>query len=122
MPLQHRQLIERGLTYQGTSLRFPFAFDIPVLYVADKMFALFGRHDGHESVNLKTSPDEAWIQRETYKGSVLPGYHMNKQHWNTVLLNGSVPDDVIEVMLQESYQRVVAKLPKSRLKSASSGR
>lgn len=113
MTINHQQLIELGLRYKGTSVRYPFRMDLPVLYVREKMFALLGKTDEIESVNVKTSPDEAWLQRETYKGSVLPGYHMNKQHWNTVLLNGTVPDEVILVMFQESYQRVVAKLPKA---------
>lgn len=114
LTVNHRQLIELGLSYKGTSLRYPFSVvsDLPVLYVRDKMFALLFNRDGIESVNLKTSSDEAWLQRETYRGSVFPGYHMNKQHWNTVILNGTVPDEVIIVMFRESYNRVVAKLSK----------
>lgn len=111
--MNHEQLIELGLSYYGTSLRYPFDPHMPVLFVRDKMFALFGTQQGVESVNLKTSPDEAWLQRESYPGSVIPGYHMNKKHWNTVILDGSVPDQVIMTMLRESYQLVVAKLPKA---------
>jgi predicted DNA-binding protein (MmcQ/YjbR family) len=110
--MDHKQLIELGLSFRGTSLRYPFDPDLPVLFVHSKMFALLGKQQGIESVNLKTSPDEAWLQRETYSGSVLPGYHMNKQHWNTVLLNGGVPDEMIVIMLKESYRLVVSKLPK----------
>ncbi len=110
--MNHQQLIEIGLNYEGTSLKYPFAPDLPVLFVKNRMFALLGNLHGVEMVNLKTSPDEAWVHRETYPGSVLPGYHMNKKHWNTVLLNHTVPDDVILEMLWESYQRVIAKLPK----------
>ncbi|WP_433944911.1 MmcQ/YjbR family DNA-binding protein [Paenibacillus sp. SN-8-1] len=111
--MNHQELIELGLGYPGTSLRYPFDPGLPVLYVGSKMFALLGNHLEVESVNLKTSPDEAWIQRESYPGAVIPGYHMNKRHWNTVLLNGQVPDEVITAMLQESYQLVVAKMPKA---------
>lgn len=114
MAVNHQHLMEVGLDCRGTSLRYPFDPDLPVLFVRERMFALLGKHSGVESVNLKTSPDEAWLQRETYRGSVLPGYHMNKQHWNTVLLNGTVPDDVILVMFQESYLLVAAKLPKAQ--------
>lgn len=113
MTMNHQRLIELGLSYKGTSLRYPFNEDLPVVYVGEKMFALLGTHQSVESVNLKTSPHEAWIQRETYPGSVLPGYHMNKMHWNTVLLNDTVPDEVIVEMLRESYLRVVANLPKA---------
>lgn len=110
--MDHLRLIELGLLYPGTSLRYPFDPDLPVLYVGNKMFALLGRSGATESVNLKTSPDEAWLLRDSYPGSVLPGWHMNKKHWNTVLLNGTVPDEVIEQMLEESFRLVVAKMTK----------
>jgi predicted DNA-binding protein (MmcQ/YjbR family) len=113
MQMDHKRLIELGLGYKGTSLRYPFTMELPVLYVRERMFALLGKQQGVESVNLKTSPHEAWSQRETYPGAVIPGYHMNKQHWNTVILNGAVPDAVVVDMLEESYRRVVAKLPRA---------
>jgi predicted DNA-binding protein (MmcQ/YjbR family) len=110
--LNHEKLIKLGLGFSGASLKTPFDPDMPVLYVRDKMFALFGRHREWESVNLKTDPDEAWLQRESYPDSVLPGYHMNKRHWNTVVLSGEVPGETVRQMLLESYRLVVAKLPK----------
>ncbi|GIQ70800.1 MmcQ/YjbR family DNA-binding protein [Xylanibacillus composti] len=111
--MNHQRLMELGLQYPGTSLRYPFDPDLPVLFVRNKMFALLGHTGAMESVNLKTSPDEAWLMRETYAGSVLPGYHMNKRHWNTVVLDGNVPDEVIEQMLEDSYRLVVAKMTKA---------
>ncbi|USB33363.1 MmcQ/YjbR family DNA-binding protein [Paenibacillus sp. YPG26] len=111
--MKHQELIELGLGYPGTRLDYPFDPSLPVLYVGSKMFALLTNHLDVPSVNLKTNPEEAWIQRESYPGAVIPGYHMNKRHWNTVLLNGQVPDEVIAAMLQESYQLVVAKMPKA---------
>ncbi|MFC0215865.1 MmcQ/YjbR family DNA-binding protein [Paenibacillus chartarius] len=111
--MNHKRLIEYGLEFRATSLRYPFDPDLAVLYVREKMFALFGTRGGVESVNLKADPEEAWLQRETYPGSVLPGWHMNKRHWNTVLLDGTVPDEVVTAMLEESYRLVVAKLPKA---------
>ena len=115
--INHQQLITTGLNYEATSLRYPFAPDLPVLFVMEKMFALLGHRDDIEMVNLKTSPDEAWLHRGTYPDAVFPGYHMNKKHWNTVLLNGSLPDQVILDMLFESYQRVIANLPKAARES-----
>jgi predicted DNA-binding protein (MmcQ/YjbR family) len=112
MTLNHNRLLELGLNFAGTSVKYPFRFDLPVLYVKGKMFALLGRHGEFESVNLKASPEEAGLQRQAYPGSVLPGYHMNKEHWNTVVLDGTIPDDVIVEMLIDSYQRVIAKMPK----------
>ena len=76
------------------------------------MFALLGRTGNNESVNLKVDPEEAWILRQQYAGSVLPGYHMNKKHWNTVVLDGSVPDDEVLAMLEQSYLLVRNKLTK----------
>lgn len=111
--MNHRRLIELGLKYPGTRLRYPFDPNMPVLFVGSKMFALFSDFYGGESVNLKTSPDEAWLQRETYPGAVLPGYHMNKRHWNTVVLDGRVPDDVVVQMLDDSYRLVAAKLTRA---------
>ncbi|MBB6672080.1 MmcQ/YjbR family DNA-binding protein [Cohnella nanjingensis] len=111
--MKHQDLIALGLSYAGTSLRYPFDPKMPVLYVGSKMFALLGDWQGSESVNLKTSPDEAWLQRETYPGTVFPGYHMNKRHWNTVVLDGTVPDRVVSEMLEASYLLVYANLPKA---------
>lgn len=96
----------------GVFLRYPFYPDLPVLFVGSKMFALLGRTDDRESVNLKADPDEAWLLRQQYPGSVLPGYHMNKRHWNTVVLDGQVPDDEVLAMLEQSYRLVASKLPK----------
>jgi len=74
------------------------------------MFALLGHTGDEESVNLKADPEEAWLLRQQYPSSVLPGYHMNKKHWNTVLLDGTVPDEEVIAMLEQSYQLVRSKL------------
>lgn len=63
------------------------------------------------SVNLKTDPEKAVELRERYE-SVTPGYHMNKKHWNTILMDGAVPDRELRVWIDESYELVVAKLTK----------
>ncbi|TVX97055.1 MmcQ/YjbR family DNA-binding protein [Cohnella terricola] len=110
--MNHVRLIELGLKRSGVSLRYPFDPDLPVLYVGSKMFALFGRTAEHESVNLKADPEEIWLLRQQYAGSVLPGYHMNKKHWNTVVLDGKVPDKEVLAMLEQSYLLVRSKLTK----------
>lgn len=111
--MNHRELIAYGLAKPGTSLQYPFDPSLPVLFVGGKMFALFGSSGGVESVNLKAVPEEAWLLRQQYPQSVLPGYHMNKKHWNTVVLDGVVPDDEIRAMVDQSYSLVFGKLPKS---------
>jgi predicted DNA-binding protein (MmcQ/YjbR family) len=77
-----------------------------------KMFALAASDDwGH--VNLKCDPDEAVERRAEYE-SVQPGYHMNKKHWLTVPLDGSVPYSVVYSWIDDSYGLVVASLPKAK--------
>lgn len=110
--MNHQQLMKRGLQLPGTTLRYPFDPDLPVLFVGSKMFALLGHTGERESINLKADPEEAWLLRQQYPEAVLPGYHMNKKHWNTVVLDGTVPDDEVFAMLEQSYQLVRSKLPK----------
>jgi len=110
--MNHAKLIEQGLKRSGVTLRYPFDPDLPVLFVGSKMFALFGRTGEFETVNLKADPEEAWLLRQQYAGSVLPGYHMNKKHWNTVVLDGKVPDKEVLAMLEQSYLLVRSKLTK----------
>jgi len=110
--MNHAELMEQGLKRVGSSLRYPFDPDLPVLFVGSKMFALLGRTGEHESVNLKADPEEAWLLRQQYPDSVLPGYHMNKKHWNTVVLDGEVPDSEVLAMLEQSYQLAWSKLTK----------
>jgi predicted DNA-binding protein (MmcQ/YjbR family) len=64
-----------------------------------------------ESINLKCDPEQAIVLREKYD-AVQPGYHMNKKHWNTVLLNGSIPFSLLKDWIKESYDLVVKGLPK----------
>ncbi len=89
-----------------------FAFDelTLVLKVGGKMFALLDL-DNNPSINLKCDPERAVDLREHYD-SILPGYHMNKQHWNTVILDGSLPDKLIAELIGHSYDLVYASLPK----------
>jgi predicted DNA-binding protein (MmcQ/YjbR family) len=89
---------------------YPFGPDVRVMKVADRMFATLGTDDGLWRVNLKCDPQEALILRDIFE-AVRPGYHMNKQHWNTVLLDGSIPDSELERMMENSYDLVIARLP-----------
>ena len=89
----------------------PFGDDIPVFKVANKVFAILGEKEGVGQVNLKCDPDEAVMLRDIFK-SVIPGYHMNKKHWNTVILDGSIPSGEIERMIDHSYTLIVKGLKK----------
>jgi predicted DNA-binding protein (MmcQ/YjbR family) len=83
---------------------FPFGEDTLVFKVNGKIFAL-ANLDGDLSVNLKCDPQLALELRELYS-AVTPGYHMNKKHWNTVILDGSVPDKEIMKWIDHSYDLV----------------
>jgi predicted DNA-binding protein (MmcQ/YjbR family) len=83
---------------------FPFGEDTLVFKVNSKIFALVNL-DGDLSLNLKCDPAFAIELREKYS-SVLPGYHMNKKHWNTVLLDGSIPDTEVFSWIDHSYNLV----------------
>jgi predicted DNA-binding protein (MmcQ/YjbR family) len=90
---------------------FPFDNETLVFKVMNKMFALTGINKNPLSVNLKCDPEKAVALREEYS-CVLPGYHMSKQHWNTVVIDGSVPDKLVKEWIDESYNLIVASLPK----------
>ncbi len=90
---------------------FPFGPDVAVFKVGGRMFATLNADGPPFRTNLKCDPLRALELREEY-ASVLPGYHMNKKHWNTVELAGDVPDDVIAELVRHSYELVRTKLPR----------
>ncbi|MDX1803877.1 MAG: MmcQ/YjbR family DNA-binding protein [Alcanivorax sp.] len=92
---------------------FPFGPEAAVFKVQGKMFALLMTRHGQLRINLKCDPAQAQALRDIFP-AVLPGYHMNKKHWNTVLLDGSIPDGEVQRMVDHSYALVVAGLPKGR--------
>ena len=91
---------------------FPFGPEVAVYKVRDKIFALIGIDKNEVRINLKCDPVEAEQLRMVFE-AVLPGYHMNKKHWNTVVINGSIPDDEVKRMIDNSYLLIVKKLGKS---------
>ncbi len=91
---------------------YPFGEEVAVIKVGGKMFALVQLFEEPGSVNLKCDPAQALELREMYAG-IRPGYHQNKRHWNTVDLDGSVEDDVVRGLISDSYDLVVAGLPRA---------
>jgi predicted DNA-binding protein (MmcQ/YjbR family) len=91
---------------------YPFGDEVAVIKVGGRMFALVPLFEEPGSVNLKCDPAQALELREIYSG-IRPGYHQNKRHWNTVILDGSVEDDVVRSLISDSYHLVVAGLPRS---------
>lgn len=94
----------------GVSEETPFGPDVLVYKVGGKMFALTDPGEFPPRVNLKSDPDRAVALRDQYE-AVLPGYHMNKRHWNTVVLDGSLPRRLIRGLADHSYDLVVSSLP-----------
>lgn len=91
---------------------YPFGPEAAVYKVLGKMFALVYHQQGECRVNLKCDPVEAMELRHVFD-AVLPGYHMNKKHWNTVRLDGSLPMGEIQRMVDNSYRLVVKGLKKA---------
>ena len=82
---------------------FPFGPQVAVMKIGSKMFATLGERSGIARMNLKCEPREALILREIFP-AVTPGWHMNKRHWNTVMLDGSIPVGDIELMIDNSVE------------------
>ena len=117
MPFTFAELRKHFLSLSGAWEDLPFDFVTPVYKVGNKMFGLLSTEENPPRVNLKCDPALALMLRERYP-AVLPGYHMNKQHWNTVIVDGSIPDDDIRKMVEHSYELVyksLTKLEKSKI-------
>jgi predicted DNA-binding protein (MmcQ/YjbR family) len=94
----------------------PFGPEDIVFKVEGKMFALLALDEVPPASNLKCDPDLALELRDRYE-QVRPGYHMNKKHWNTVVLDGVIPEREITKMIDHSYDLVVQSLPKAKRKA-----
>jgi len=104
------KLREYCLSKKGTTEGFPFGEDTLVFKVMGKMYALTNLN-GELTINLKCDPEKAMELREEYS-FVLPGYHMNKKHWNTVEISDFVPDQLMMEWINHSYDLVVNSLTK----------
>ena len=99
------------LKKKGTTEETPFGPEALVYKVMGKMFALIAWAENPLRISLKCDPDLALALRAKYE-AVIPGYHLNKRHWNTVIFNGSIPEDEVLMMIDDSYALVVKKLRK----------
>jgi predicted DNA-binding protein (MmcQ/YjbR family) len=107
------ELRDHCLLFPGAEETFPFGPKTSVFKVAGKMFALSQLGADSLRVSLKCEPRLAEGLREAH-AAVIPGYHLNKRHWNTVIIDGSVPEEAIRDMIEDSYDLVVSKLPQAR--------
>ncbi len=106
------ELIAYWMSLPEVEEGMPFGADVLVYKVCGKMFALTDPQRVPTAVNLKCEPDRALELRDQYE-AVKPGYHMSKKHWNTVEIDGGIPDALIKEMSLDSYQLVVKGLKKT---------
>jgi predicted DNA-binding protein (MmcQ/YjbR family) len=97
--------------FLGSAKEYPFGDGAAVYKVAGKMFALVAEDADPPSVNLKLAPEEGEALRAAHPGTVTPGYHMNKRHWNTIVLDAVLSEDELLGLVRQSYDLVVASLP-----------
>lgn len=120
--MTHQHVFNYLINKPHTTVSQPFGEGVDVFKVINKMFATLslgtgnekgtdGKMAGHYCINLKCDPDEALALRDIFD-AVIPGYHMNKKLWNTVVLDGSIPKGEIERMIDNSFLLVVSKLSK----------
>ena len=101
------------LSFNDVVEEFPFGPEASVFKVAGKMFALSSLDAAPLTVNLKCDPEIA-VQLRAAHPEIVPGWHMNKRHWNTVTVDAKLPDQQVRELVEDSYDLVVAGLPKAQ--------
>ena len=108
-----------GLSFPDTFQDTPFSdqnWQLVRYIINNKAFLWTYEKDGYINLNVKVDPEKAFFWRRIYK-SVIPGYHQNKDHWNTIILDGSIPDEDIKIMIAESYD-LISDCPSKRIYEA----
>jgi predicted DNA-binding protein (MmcQ/YjbR family) len=100
------------LAKRGAREDYPFGPEPLVMKVGSKMFALISGGEQQAVISLKCEPEAAYLLRQMYE-AVKPGYHLNKQHWNSVEMNGTIPSDEVRGMIDDSYALVAKRLTKA---------
>lgn len=100
--MDHKTLETYILSMPNARLDYPFGKDVAVYKVNDKMFALIAEDKQPLQLSLKCDPGLAIVLREKYD-EIMPGYHLNKKHWNTIVMAGQVPVDEVEDFIRHSY-------------------
>jgi predicted DNA-binding protein (MmcQ/YjbR family) len=101
------------LSKTGAEASYPFGEGTRVFKVLGKMFCLIGEDADPLRVNLKCDPDDALALRKQYP-AITPGYHMNKQHWNSLYMDGSLPESLVRELIDHSYNLIVASLSRTK--------
>ena len=103
--MDHKTVEEYILSMPNSKLEYPFGKEVAVYKVNDKMFALIAEGSDPLRLSLKCDPQLSIILREKYE-TVMEGYHLNKKHWNTILLTGQVPWEELQGLIVHSYNLV----------------
>ncbi len=103
--MTHKELEDYILSMPNAWLDYPFGDEVAVYKIGDKMFALVPEKTTPVRVSLKCDPQLALVLRERYE-TVMPGYHLNKKHWNTVLLTGQLSNQEVQDLIRHSYNLV----------------
>jgi predicted DNA-binding protein (MmcQ/YjbR family) len=111
--MTHDQLRAYVLAKRGAEGGYPFGPTAFVVKVSGKMFALLSEDEDLGTISLKVDPDEGELLRDQYP-SIIPGYHLNKRHWITATIDGSLPPDLLHDLVDDSYDLVVASLTKAK--------
>lgn len=104
------ELRDYCLTFKGVEESFPFDEETLVFKVQNKVFCLTGI-ERFDRINVKCDPERAVELREQYS-AVIPGYHMNKKHWNSLVMDGTLDSSFIKEQVAHSYELIVSALPK----------
>ncbi len=100
--ISHKEVEEYILSMPGSRLDYPFGKDVAVYKTGDHMFALISEDSSPVRLSLKCDPTLSKVLRERYE-SVMPGYHLNKKHWNTLVLSGQLPWEEVQDLIRHSY-------------------
>lgn len=112
--MNRKDVREYLLSKPGTTEAFPFDMLVPVFKVGDKIFALINIHEPQRpSMNLKYPKGAIHELRRAYP-EIVPGYHMNKDNWNTIYLDGNLSDDLIKELIDISYDLIFQGLTKKK--------
>ena len=105
MHMEHKTVEEYILSMPSAVLEYPFGKEVAVYKVHDKMFALIAEGSDPVRLSLKCDPELAKVLREKYE-TVMPGYHLNKKHWNTIILSGQLNWEEVQDLIRHSYMLV----------------
>lgn len=110
--MTHKTVEEYVLSMPNAWLDYPFGEDVAVYKVGDKMFALIAEGKEPVRISLKCDPQLSEILREKYD-EVMPGYHLNKKYWNTIVLSGQIEWPEVQGLIRHSYNLVAGNVEKS---------